>query len=106
MIDSLGAQMTGDGCRAELFAEGYREALKAACAEDGDIWQLYANNFGPEGFDEAIDLLKTLPSDDERQRVAVYMEGLAEMKQEFAKTQRSPGSRSSGGSKPRRSRPR
>jgi hypothetical protein len=37
-----------------------------------------------DAFDEAIDLLKTLPSDDERERAAVYMEGLAEMKQEFA----------------------
>ena len=38
-----------------------------------------------DAFDEAIDLLKSLPSDDERQRAAVYMEGLAEMKQEFAR---------------------
>jgi hypothetical protein len=38
-----------------------------------------------DAFDEAIDLLKTLPSDDERERAAVYMEGLAEMKQEFAR---------------------
>jgi hypothetical protein len=37
-----------------------------------------------DAFDEAIDLLKALPSDDERERAAVYMEGLAEMKQEFA----------------------
>jgi hypothetical protein len=39
-----------------------------------------------DAFDEAIDLLKTLPSDDERERAAVYMEGLAEMKQEFARS--------------------
>jgi hypothetical protein len=36
-----------------------------------------------DAFDEAIDLLKTLPSDDVRQRAAVYMEGLAEMRQEW-----------------------
>ena len=36
-----------------------------------------------DAFDEAIDLLKTLPSDDERERAAVYMEGLAEMRQEW-----------------------
>ena len=36
-----------------------------------------------DAFDEAIDLLKTLPSDEERQRAAVYMEGLAEMRQEW-----------------------
>jgi hypothetical protein len=34
-------------------------------------------------FDEAIDLLKSLPSEEDRERAAVYMEGLAEMRQEF-----------------------
>src|SRR5438094_9891434 len=53
--DELGQPMTGDGCRAELLSEQYREPLKAACAEDGEIWQIYANNFGPDGFDESID---------------------------------------------------
>ncbi len=47
--------MTGAGCRAEPFTEQLREALKAACAEDREIWQIYANNFGPEGFDSSID---------------------------------------------------
>jgi RimJ/RimL family protein N-acetyltransferase len=46
--------MFGDGCRAELFSEKHREALKATCAEDPDIWEIYANNFGPDGFDESI----------------------------------------------------
>jgi hypothetical protein len=36
-----------------------------------------------DAFDEAIDLLKSLPSEAERQRAAVYMEGLAEMRQEW-----------------------
>jgi RimJ/RimL family protein N-acetyltransferase len=47
--------MTGDGCRAELFDERYREGLRAACAEDSEIWQIYATDFGPDGFDAAID---------------------------------------------------
>ena len=47
--------MTGDGCRAERFEERHREALKAACAEDPDIWAIYANNFGADGFDASID---------------------------------------------------
>ena len=34
-------------------------------------------------FDEAIDLLKTMPNEEDRQRAAVYMEGLAEMRQEW-----------------------
>ena len=55
IIDRLSGSISGDGCRAELFMEKHREPLKAACAEDGDIWQLYANNFGPDGFDDSID---------------------------------------------------
>jgi len=57
MIDMkrLPEPMTGDACRGELFCEKYREPLKAACAEDGEIWQIYATNFGPDGFDGAID---------------------------------------------------
>jgi len=53
MIDlgRLAQPMAGDGCRAELFSPVYREQLKAACAEDADIWAIYANNFGPDGFD-------------------------------------------------------
>ncbi len=51
--------MAGNNCRAELFAETHREALKAACAEDSEIWQIYANNFGPDGFDASIDLYRS-----------------------------------------------
>jgi len=51
-----------------------------------------------DAFDEAIDLLKTLPSDDERQRAAVYMEGLAEMRQEWRTAS---GAKGRGPKKPR-----
>ncbi len=71
MIDSLGAPMIGNGCRAELFEERHRDALRAACAEDRDIWQLYANNFGPEGFDESIDLYRA----GKRNRTFVLFDG-------------------------------
>ena len=53
-LERLAEPMTGDKCRAELFSEKFHEPLKAACAEDGDIWQIYANNFGPDGFGESI----------------------------------------------------
>ena len=59
MIDGLDAPMAGDGCRAELFEERHRGALKAACAEDSHIWQIYANNFGPDGFDASINLYRS-----------------------------------------------
>jgi RimJ/RimL family protein N-acetyltransferase len=51
--------MTGDGCRAELVTDDHLDALKAACAEDRDIWRIYANNFGPDGFDESIALYRS-----------------------------------------------
>ncbi|MGB2714362.1 MAG: hypothetical protein WBC51_09305 [Vicinamibacterales bacterium] len=36
-------------------------------------------------FDRAIDLLKSIPSPEDRQRATVYMEGLAEMRREWQK---------------------
>ena len=34
-------------------------------------------------FDRAIDLIKSMESEDERERATVYMQGLAEMRKEF-----------------------
>jgi hypothetical protein len=34
-------------------------------------------------FDRAIDLLKSLPTEADRERATVYMEGLAQMKREW-----------------------
>ena len=63
--------MTGDGCRAEQFAEKHRAVLKAACGEDGEIWEIYANNFGPERFDRSIDFYTSSP----RNRTFVLFHG-------------------------------
>lgn len=54
-LERLAEPMTGDSCRAELFADEYRAPLKAACAEDREIWDIYSNNFGPDGFDASIE---------------------------------------------------
>ena len=61
-LESLSAPMRGDGCRAEPFSEDYREQLKAACAVDDEVWEIYANNFGPDGFDESIDRYRANPN--------------------------------------------
>jgi RimJ/RimL family protein N-acetyltransferase len=73
MIDfgRLAEPMTGEGCRAEVFSEEHRQALKAACAEDGEIWDIYANNFGPDGFDESIRTYTSNP----RNRTFVLFDG-------------------------------
>jgi hypothetical protein len=51
----------------------------------------------------AIDLLKTLPNEEERERVAVYMDGLSQMRSEWAANQTGARRPSSGrrGAKPR-----
>ena len=70
-IGGLSEPMAGDGCRAELYDVKHHEELKAACAEDRDIWPIYANNFGPEGFDESIALYRSSP----RNRTFVLFDG-------------------------------
>jgi RimJ/RimL family protein N-acetyltransferase len=70
-LDRLGQSMIGDNCRAELFSDKYRQPLKAACAEDGEIWAIYANNYGPEGFDDSIERYVSNPSN----RTFVLFEG-------------------------------
>ena len=37
-----------------------------------------------DDFDRAIELLKSMPTPEERQRATVYMDGLAEMRREFS----------------------
>jgi RimJ/RimL family protein N-acetyltransferase len=63
--------MTGVGCRAELFSEPRRQALKSACAEDREIWAIYSTPFGPEHFDVSIDVLRAKPNN----RVFVLFDG-------------------------------
>lgn len=62
MIEQLAEPMFGDGCRAELFGEQHRDALRAACAEDRDIWDIYSINFGPPDFDKTIDAFSSRPN--------------------------------------------
>ena len=67
----LAEPMSGDGCRGEIFSDRLRDALKAACAEDREIWDIYSINFGPEDFDATIDALTTTP----RNRTFVLFDG-------------------------------
>src|SRR5687767_4976298 len=43
----------------EPLGEPHRAALKAACAEDPDIWSIYSVSYGPEQFDASFDLLRS-----------------------------------------------
>ncbi len=60
-MSELAAALTGDGVRGEPMAEAHRSALRSACAEDREIWAIYANDFGPAGFDASFDKIMALP---------------------------------------------
>jgi RimJ/RimL family protein N-acetyltransferase len=61
MIDCLSRPMRGENCRAELFEEQHRDALRAACAEEEEIWAIYSTPFDPQHFDASIDALANAP---------------------------------------------
>lgn len=44
------------------LAEAHRAALKAACAEDGEVWAIYATSFDPDHFDESFDRIMASPA--------------------------------------------
>ena len=73
MIDwaRLSEPMTGERCASQPYSEAWRDRLKAACAEDPEIWRIYANNFGPGGFDESIGVYTSNP----RNRTFVLFDG-------------------------------
>ena len=54
---TLSAPMQDGMLRLEPLAEAHREALKAACAEDQEIWPIYAISYDPEHFDASFDTL-------------------------------------------------
>jgi RimJ/RimL family protein N-acetyltransferase len=56
---TLEEPMTDGDLRLVLMAEEHRPALKAACAADLDIWQLYSVSYDPDHFDAAFDLIRT-----------------------------------------------
>jgi hypothetical protein len=59
------------------------EDPKAALAEIRQIYFKTTKRTIEHDLMHAIELLKKLPSDDERDKAAVYMEGLAQMRREW-----------------------
>ncbi|HEU4704657.1 MAG TPA: GNAT family protein [Sphingomicrobium sp.] len=57
----LAEPMTGEDCRAEPLTEAHREALRAACAEDPDIWDIYYASYAPAEFDSSFETLLERP---------------------------------------------
>jgi RimJ/RimL family protein N-acetyltransferase len=56
---TLGDPLADGDLRLEPLAEGHRQALKAACAEDPDIWPIYAISYDPDHFDQSFDRLRS-----------------------------------------------
>jgi hypothetical protein len=57
---------------------------KAALAQIRQIYFKTTKRTIENDLTHAIELLKSLPSEDERDKAAVYMEGLAQMRREWA----------------------
>jgi RimJ/RimL family protein N-acetyltransferase len=55
--EALGDPMIDGEIRLQPLAERHRAALKAACAEDREIWPIYAISYDPEHFDCSFDAL-------------------------------------------------
>ena len=61
-LDSLGASMANGDVRLEPLGEEHRAALKAACAEDLEIWPIYAISYDPDHFDASFTKLLARPN--------------------------------------------
>ncbi len=59
---NLGEAMANGEVRLEPLAEKHRAALKAACAEDEEIWSIYAISYDPDHFDASFDKLLARPT--------------------------------------------
>ncbi|MEQ1870010.1 MAG: hypothetical protein ABL961_08290 [Vicinamibacterales bacterium] len=76
--------------------------LKMLTTDDkvAEIRRLYFETTKPTiqaDLEKALDLLKSMPSEEERDRVAVYMDGLAQMRADWGKS--SKGSKGAAGAK-------
>jgi RimJ/RimL family protein N-acetyltransferase len=61
MPAGLGAPMADGDVRLEPLAEAHRAALKAACAEDPEIWEIYSTSYGPDHFDANFEAMLARP---------------------------------------------
>jgi len=59
-VQQLGRPMASGTIRLEPMAEAHREGLKAACAEDLEIWAIYSVSWAPDQFDANFDRVMSL----------------------------------------------
>lgn len=58
---SLSEPMAQGDVRLEPLAERHRAALKAACAQDLEIWTIYSTSYAPDRFDANFDAMRRRP---------------------------------------------
>ena len=71
-LSDLAAPMSDGDLVIEPLGEEHRAALKAACAEDRAVWDIYSVSYGPEQFDGSFDLLRSRPN---WQAFAILLDG-------------------------------
>ena len=57
MLDRLYVDLADGDLKLVKLTEGHREALRAACAADSDVWTIYSSSFGPDHFDKSFGTL-------------------------------------------------
>jgi RimJ/RimL family protein N-acetyltransferase len=57
MLDRLYVDLADGDLRLVKLTEAHRDALRAVCAADADIWQIYSSSFDPDHFDKSFDTL-------------------------------------------------
>lgn len=57
MRDRLYVELDDGDLRLVKLTDAHREALRAVCAADADIWTIYSSSFGPGHFDPSFDAL-------------------------------------------------
>jgi RimJ/RimL family protein N-acetyltransferase len=61
-LSKLREEMVDGNLRLAPLGEVHREPLRAACAADLDIWQIFATSFDPDHFDAGFDRLRNRPN--------------------------------------------
>jgi len=61
-LSRLAAPMIDGDLSIAAMEEQHRDALKAACAADQDIWQIYSISYAPDRFDASFDLVRSRPN--------------------------------------------
>ena len=96
--DCAGSESSGAAQGARPQAHNRRQRKKmirmlSAADKLAEIKRLYYQTTRvtiKEDFAKAIDLLKSMSTEEERERVAVYMDGLSQMRSDWARQARSP----------------